>query len=109
MYENCQVELEMKKMLLTDGILEPKIFHGHVWRYGKEEECLYLQLEDENLSAISLDAVYECRVQEGRQMFTATGKVRERYCNEAGEILEFRIQNGFYKNNIKSVDKLEME
>ena len=109
MYEGKKAELEMKKAILAGGILESKVFQCKILAYHAEEERVYLLLEDDSLADIVLDAVYECRIETGTTWHGSEGRIKESYYNEHGKILEFQIENGFYKNSIKSVDKQEVE
>ena len=98
MYEGKKAELEMKKAILAGGILESKVFQCKILAYHAEEERVYLLLEDDSLADIVLDAVYECRIETGTTWHGSEGRIKE-----------FQIENGFYKNSIKSVDKQEVE
>lgn len=109
MYEGKKAELEMKKVLLAGKVLEQKVFQCNILRYNAEQERVYLVLEKDELTNISLDGIYECRIETGKMWLVGEGRIVERYYNEAGKILELQIENGFYKNNIKSVDKQEVE
>lgn len=109
MYEGKKAELEMKKVLLAGKVLEQKVFQCNILRYNAEQERVYLVLEKDELTNISLDGIYECRIETGKMWLVGEGRILERYYNEAGKILELQIENGFYKNNIKSVDKQEVE
>ena len=109
MYEGKKAELEMKRVILVGGILESKVFQCKILAYHAEEARVYLLLEEDSLEDILLDAVYEFRIETGRAWYVCEGRIQERYYNEQGKILEFQIENGFYKNSIKSVDKPEVE
>lgn len=109
MYHGSSVELEMKKMLLAGAGKEENVFQCKILEYDAGQERIYLILEDAKLSEISLDAVYECRIKTKEGLRVGEGRIRQRYYNEAGKILELQIENGFYKNSIKSVDKRETE
>ena len=97
--------LFMKKALLANAGMDEKKYICEVLRYEANRECIYLVLENDLLPAISLDAVYECRIHEQEKDIACTGRIRERYYNAEGKILEFEIENGLYKINLKSVDK----
>lgn len=97
--------LIMKKALKADSRLDEKVYLCKVLRYENKAECIYLVLENDLLSVISLDAIYECRIQEGEETLICTGRMKERFYNEFGKTLQFRIENGFYKISVKSVDK----
>ena len=57
--------------------------------------------KDENISDISLDAVYECRIRTITCETVCTGMIKERYENRAGMILVLQVTNGFYEINLK--------
>ena len=97
--------LIMKKALLANVGLDEKTYLCEVLRYDSKKQCIYLVLENDLLPAISLDAIYECGIREQEDTIVCTGRVKERYYNASGKILEFEIENGFYKINLKSVDK----
>ena len=97
--------LTMKKVLLANTELDEKNYLCKVLRYEPKQECIYLVLENDLLPAVSLDALYECRIQESEKVLICTGRIKERFYNEYGKILELEIENGFYKISLKSVDK----
>ena len=97
--------LTMKKVLLANTELDEKNYLCKVLRYEPKQECIYLVLENDLLPALSLDAIYECSIEETEDCIVCTGRIRERYINEFGNILKFEIENGFYKISLKSVDK----
>lgn len=101
-------QLRMRKMLCTGGSLDETIYRCSVLDYDEKNEKLYLVLEEGDLAFLSLEAVYECRIMEENICISATGRIQERYCCEEGKIVKIAIENGFYKNNIKSVDKIEV-
>lgn len=100
-----KVVLTMKKTLLANGQLDEKNYLCEVLRYEPKRECIYLVLENDLLPVISLDAVYECKIVEGEEERVCTGRIKERFYNEYGKIMVLEIENGFYKINVKSVDK----
>ena len=95
----------MKKVLNANGVVDEKSYDCTVFGYDAKQECIYLVLESDKLPTISLDAIYECRIDEGESLALCTGRVKERYENLWGKTLRFQIENGFYKINLKSVDK----
>ena len=99
------VVLIMKKMLSTGKGLDEKKYACKVVQYDAKREAIFLSLENDELPAISLDAVYECNIKEAQEVIACTGRIGERYCNQHGKILKLEINNGFYKINLKSVDK----
>ena len=85
MYEGCQADIRMNRMVLKEGRFDEKVHHCHIITYKPEEECIYLVAEDTEVTEFSLDGNYECRI-----------KLSEG--NKAGKGLKFQIKNGFYKN-----------
>ena len=100
-----KAKLIMKKALNENIKMDEKVYLCRVLKYETKQECIYLVLENDSLPAISLDAIYECQIQEMKSALVCTGRIRERFYNEFGKILQFEIENGFYKINVKSVDK----
>lgn len=101
-------QLRMKKMLCKGGSVDETIYQCSVLKYDEKAEKLYFVLEEGDLTSLSLEAVYECCIMEESACIRATGRLQERYCSENGKIAKIAIENGFYKNNIKSVDKIEV-
>ena len=100
-----KVVLTMRKTLLANEQLDEKNYLCEVLRYEPKKECIYLVLENDLLPTISLDAVYECQIQQNEETRICTGRIKERFYNECGKILQLEIENGFYKISVKSVDK----
>ena len=89
MYEGCPVDLKMEKVVSIDAVFDEEVHCAKVYKYDMEEDFIRLLLEGENLSVISLDAKYEC-------VLSCSGTVKERFQCEAGDMLIFKIENGFY-------------
>lgn len=107
--EISKAKIKMIKSLLTDGLVGEKTYNCDVMRYDKEEESIYLSLRDENLADISLDGIYECIIYRGSVGIKCEGRITERYVNQDEKIIRFRVEKGFYKINIKYVDKDDAE
>ncbi len=102
-----RVILKMQKALRTDMVMDEKPYLCKVLRYDENLECIYLVLENDFLPIISLDVLYECSVLGKENEILCTGRVKERFQNEYGNIIKFEIKNGFYKITLNSVDKQE--
>ncbi len=101
-----QAELIMKKTLCKGMKLDQNTYSCKILRYDSAQECIYLVLEESLLKEISLDAIYECTVIDAQMQQTiSTGRVIERYNESDGALLKYKVKNGFYKINVKSVDK----
>lgn len=100
-----RVDLKMQKVFCIDGTLDETVYSCELLRYDSKKECLYLLVQAADLTAFSLDAIYFCEMQSGTEVLQCTGRIRERYCQKAGKTLKFEIENGFYKINVKLVDK----
>ena len=107
--EISKAKIKMKKSLLEGKLIDEKTYHCDVMRYDKEEESIYLILKDETLADISLDGIYECVIYRGSVGIKCEGRIVERYVNQDEKIVCFRVEKGFYKINIKYVDKEETE
>lgn len=93
--------LYMKKTLRAGDRLDEGIYSGEVLRYDEKKECIYFRLEPGKLTELSLDAIYECKIETEKERLNCTGRIKERYCGAAGKIFKFEIENGFYKINLK--------
>ena len=98
-------ELKVKKVLLTENIPEDLMYTCKVLTFDQKEESLYFLLEGTELEELSLDNIYECRIKSKDMVIMCTGRIKERYVGFEGKKIRFQIENGFYKINIKSVDK----
>ena len=96
MYKGNAVDLQMEKVIAADAILDDETHHCQVLRYDMEEDYIYLQLKEGDLTAISLDAKYQCYISTRTELLFCTSVVQERYQCEHGKILAFHIENGFY-------------
>lgn len=96
MYEGNPVDLRMEKIISADGIFDDSTRQCRVHKYDPEEDDLYLELKENELTDISLDAKYRCYISTKTELLYCTGVVKERYCMENRNLLKFRIENGFY-------------
>lgn len=101
MFEDCPVRLQMTKMIQKDGTFDEAAHSCKVIRYDPDKELIYLLSGKTELPVYSLDAVYECVMDTKEGHVSCSGTVRERYWSKTGKVLVFRIENGFYKNNLK--------
>lgn len=100
MYEKCTAHLKMLRMILEDGRFEEAESTCCAITYNQEKECIYLLVEDTALPNLSLDAVYECRIDTEDEPVYCKGRIIERYCNSLGKNAVMRVRNGFYKNTV---------
>mgnify|MGYP000004432355 FL=1 len=96
MYEGNPVDLQMEKIISADGIFDDNTRKCRVYKYDLEEDYIYLELKEDDLTAISLDAKYRCYISTRTELLYCTGVVKERYRCEDTNLLKFRIENGFY-------------
>ena len=96
MYEGNPVDLQMEKIISADGIFDDSTRKCRVHKYDVEEDYIYLELKDDSLTDISLDAKYRCYISTKSELLYCTGVVKERFRTEDLNILKFRIENGFY-------------
>ena len=100
MYRECPVNVSMVRVILGDCYCDEHIHSCQVIRYIPDKECIYLLAEEDELSAFSLDALYECEIRVEDEMLKCQGFITERYNSKQGKVIVFRIQNGFYKNPV---------
>lgn len=100
-----RAELRAKKVLISGCIPDGLMHTCRVLYLNEKEECIYLLVEESELEELSLDNVYECKIKSKDSIIKCSGRIRERYIGTEGKIIKFQIENGFYKINIKSVDK----
>ena len=97
MYEGNPVDLRMEKILSADGIFDDSTRQCRVRKYDPEEDFIYLELKEDKLETISLDAKYRCYISTRTELlYAALDWVKERYRQEDKNLLKFRIENGFY-------------
>ena len=91
----------MKKTLRAGNVMDEHAYSGSVLWYDEKTECIYLQLGSGKLTDLSLDAIYECKIQTEKEILECTGRIKDRYCGIEGQIFRFEIENGFYKISLK--------
>lgn len=101
MYDGDKAELSMIQYLKDDKEKDGTVYKCTVIEYHKELEQVHLLLRSGEVTDISLDAVYECRIQTLKGESVCSGTIKERYGNRAGMILVLQVVNGFYEINIK--------
>ncbi len=101
MYDGDKASFTMVQYLKEDKEKDENVYYATVIEYQKELEQVHLILSTGNLTDISLDAVYECRIQTMTGEAVCTGIFKERYENRAGMILILQVKNGFYEINLK--------
>ncbi len=98
-------ELKVKKVLRTNELLTDKVHIGEVLHTNDKEEIICVLLKEGDLEELSLDCIYLCKVKSGEYEESCTVRVKERFVGNEGKIVRLKIENGFYKINLKSVDK----
>lgn len=101
MYDGDRAVITMIHYLKEDKEMDERNYQCTVIEYQKETEQVHLLMSTGELKDVSLDAVYECRIQTIKGEDVCTGVIKERYENRAGMILVLQIANGFYEINIK--------
>ena len=96
MYEGCQADLKMERVISMDAVFDEEVYYCKVFKYDAEEDHMQLLLENGELSDISLDAKYDCTISTKTELLACSGVVEERFHNEKGSVLIFKIENGFY-------------
>lgn len=98
MYEGSTAILKMLHVYLEGELMDENEYRCRITEYDPEREYMYMTLEEGDLTGISLDAEYDCRICE--EDVSCQGAVRERYFDKEGSRLVFSVENGFYKNNL---------
>lgn len=99
MFKKGPAKLIMVRSFGEQAAVDETVYECELLRYEKRSECIYLLLKEDALTEISQDAIYRCRLEENDMFCEVTGCIRERYCSEEGNILEFKIENGVYLVN----------
>ena len=98
MYEECQAEVRMQRMILKDGYYDETTYYCSVITYNPEEEDIYLLSGEAKLPVFSLDGIYECRIHTQEGEVSCVGVIEERYWNKLGNVIRVNVKNVFYKN-----------
>ena len=101
MYEGNMAKIRMDRNLIIGGTTADILFDCKISNYDETEENILLVLQGGNLEDLSLNAVYQCEIQEAENAVLCTGIIVDRCCTSEGKIVKMKIQNGFYKINIK--------
>lgn len=91
-----KVKVRMMRVLNPDVVMDEEDYECAILRYDPKEERIYLLLKGATLQEISLDAVYSCTILGKNETEKLTGRMKERYISEAGEVVELQIENGVY-------------
>lgn len=100
-FEGCPVELWMEQILLEDEEIEERTHYCKVMEYDEMKEQLTMMLRGEEVSVISLDVIYGCKIMDGERYAKCQGRVLERYLSKQGNMIVFQVEDGFYKNTVK--------
>lgn len=94
------------KTALKAGISKQDLAYDcTVWSYNPDTERMRLLLTCDEMENVLLDYLYECEIYEEDTKQYCEGIIKERYHCEYGNMIEYQVRNGFYKNTIKLVDK----
>lgn len=95
------VKLIMTQPLSVGQMLDEKVYVCELVSYDRQQEMVFLILNEGELKELSLDAIYECQIFAEEAMFQCTGRIVERFYDTEGKKVNLRVKNGFYKINIK--------
>lgn len=101
MYDGEKAVVSMIKSLKEGIEVDKNLYKCIVIEYQKETEQVHLLMESGEMKEVSLDAIYECRIETIKGEVSCEGIMKERYRNHAGNILILQVTNGFYERNIK--------
>ena len=95
------VKLIMTQPLSVGQMLDEKVYVCELVSYDRQQEMVFLILNEGELKELSLDAIYECHIFAEEAMCQCTGRIVERFHDAEGKKVNLRVKNGFYKINIK--------
>ena len=98
MYEGSTAVLKMLHVYLEGEVMDEEEYNCRITGYDPDREYMYMTLEDGDLTRISLDAEYDCRIEP--EDISCQGTVKERFFDKGGSRIIFSVENGFYKNNL---------
>lgn len=98
MYEGNAATLKIEKTIALNGTFEDIPRQCKVLRYDPEEDGIELTLESGALLDIQRDAKYRCSIKTKKEVLSCTGIVKDRFQSEEGDVLFFKIENGFYSS-----------
>lgn len=101
-------KIQIEKVLRMQDKINENEYDCQVLEYNEKEERLTFLLRSGSLEQLNLDAVYQCQIQQNNDYYVCQGVIRERFLDERGNVFVVSIDNGFYKINLKSVDKKEV-
>ncbi len=101
MKKGDRVTLCIKKMLQTGAVADEKQYLCQVLQYDDKRETISLLQNTGKMTDLSLDAIYACVIETENEQLECTGRIEERYHGEKGKTVQFKIENGFYKINLK--------
>ena len=102
MYEGNPVDLRMEKIISADGIFDEATRQCRVEKYDPEEDYIYLELKEDELTVISLDAKYRCYISTRTELLYCTGVVKERYCRDGVSLIDESLRSVFlYRRRAK--------
>ena len=96
MITGSQVKLSMCKILKKGMSMDKKEYTCTVDLYDIEAEKMHLQISEDDLNYIYLDAKYTCKIYTEDQVLSCEGIIKERYQGVEGSMVIFYIENGFY-------------
>ena len=96
-FKGSTARLKMKKMILDGGYFNDTEYICKVAAYEKEQANIYLLTGKTELTEFSLDAIYECVLDEEEQETACAGVIRERYWSKHEKFSFFILKMDFIK------------
>jgi len=88
--------IKQKKVFSRHAVLDTNQYNCEMLFYDEKNECIILTLVDAELTQLSLDAIYECMIEEQYGSISFMGRILERYHGTHGKTFKIHIENGFY-------------
>lgn len=86
----------MERMMLIDGNFDEGTYRCQIVRFDPEEDRMYLELKEKNLTSLSLDAKYRCTITTRTETIHCSGAVRERFRMHDRNMICYKVENGFF-------------
>lgn len=101
MIVGSNVSLEMIKVLNKGMVIDKSTYTLKVISYDSQEEKFLLEMDEVQLTKLSLDAKYRCTIFLESKVLLCEGIIIERYQCEEGNRILFLAEHGFYEKNME--------
>ena len=96
MFEEAKAVIKVQECYLEGAEPDMAEHDCRIIMCDPERDAIKLVLEEDDLTKISLDSIYTCRIRQEEDLYCSI-VIRERYLDERGCVLCARICDGFTK------------